>query len=104
MMKINHRTYEKISAIFMILTYLCLLFRIDLIFENFLASVFFLIAAISCRIYYTQENSILYKINPQTKEIKEKIDKNIGMSYIGPIILGGPAIFFFILGVCKNWG
>lgn len=76
MIRINYKAYEKISVIFMGLTYFCLLFRVDLVFENFLASVFSIIAAISCRTYYTMENRILYKKNPQTKEIKEKIDKN----------------------------
>ena len=104
MIRINYKAYEKISVIFMGLTYFCLLFRVDLGFENFLASVFSIIAAISCRTYYTMENRILYKKNPQTKEIKEKIDKNIGMSYIAHIIIGGPAIIFFILGVSKTCG
>lgn len=101
-LKMNCRTYEKLAIIFIGLTYLCLLFKIDVIFENFMASVFSLAAAVACRVYYTKKIEILCKVNPRTEKIGKNISQNIGMSYVGPIILGAPAIFFLIAGIYSH--
>lgn len=98
----NYKIYEKIAIIFTGLTYLCLLLKIDFVFENFMASLFSLIAATACRIYYTKKIKILCNMNPRTEKIRENISKCIGMSFVGPIMLGGPAVFFLVLGVCNN--
>ena len=95
----NYKIYEKIEFISIGMTYICLLFKVDIIFENFLASVFSFTAAIACRIYYTKRIRVLCKMSPRTEEVEKNISKSVGMSWIGPILLGGLAVFFFTLGV-----
>ena len=98
----NYRTYDKLAIIFMGLTYLCLLFKIDVVFKNLMASIFSLAAALAWRVYYVKKIEILCKVNPPTEKIRKNISQSTGMSYVGPIILGAPAIFFLIEGICSH--
>lgn len=95
----DYKMYEKITFSFMGLTYICLLFNVTIFFENFLASIFSLIATITCRIYYIKKLNILCHICPKSELVTGEMDKCIGMSFVGPIMLGGPAVFFLVSGL-----
>lgn len=97
----NYKIYQKITYLCMALGYICLVLKISVIFENFLGSIFYLIAAITSRIYYTKKVNILCNTKEANEEIKKKINQNIGASFVAPLLLAVPAIIMLICGGSK---
>lgn len=85
----------------MALGYICLALNVSVVFENFLGSLFYLSAAITSRIYYTKKVKILCNRKESNEETKKKINQNIGISFVAPLLLGVPAIIMLICGMSK---
>lgn len=80
----------------MFLAFICGIFNITIFFDDFLFSIFSLVAAIFSRKYYIGKVAELRKIEDPNEEIKKQIDSNIGISYVAPIMLAlSPAILLY---------
>ncbi len=95
----NYKVYKKVTYIFMAIAYVCFLFKVSIVFEDFLGSVFCLLAAITGRIYYTKEIKILRRIKEPNEDIKKRINQTIGVSFVAPLSLGIPAVVLLIYGI-----
>ncbi len=85
----------------MVLAYICFVFNISIVFEDFLGSVFCLFASITSRIYYTKEIKELHDIPEKTEIVQKKIKQTTRVSFVAPLTLALPAIALLWYGVFK---
>lgn len=83
----SYRKYRKFTYACLLFAFVCGIFNITIFFDDFLFSVFSLMAAVFSRKYYTGKVEELRKIKEPNEEIKRQIDANIGVSYVAPLML-----------------
>lgn len=97
--ELSYKVYKIITFIFIILAYICFNFNVSVVFENFLGSLFSLVAAITSRIYYVSEIRELCGLKEQSFEVRRKIQQTIRASIIAPLMLALPAIGLLMYGL-----
>ena len=64
-----------------------MLFKVSIFFKDCPGNLFYIAAAITCRIYYVKNIKELRK-QEQTEVTKKKIDDSIGLSFVAPLMIG----------------
>lgn len=96
---ISYKKYQKFTYVCMFFAFVCGIFNITMFFDDFLFSIFSLMAAVSSRKYYTGKVEELRKIKEPNEEIKKQIDSNIGVSYVAPLMLALSPVILMYYGI-----